>query len=559
MKLSLPIALAATAITTTAAAICKGIAPYSYTAAVQANAQFAPAIDELKKYSVATWYTDNGGDSIDALLAACPYDTPVIIVYGLPGKDCASGWSGGGNNQNTDQYKAWAQKLASKVGNRKVIYILEPDAIGLLSNNNCAVQNGYAGNLLAAKNILAANANAQIYADVAGWSTQANAVQALKNLGKLSGIAINTSNYKSTNEMVQACQSYSSQTGGLHCIIDTSRNFNGSPQNEWCNARSAGIGAPPTDQTGNSLVDYFLWLKVPGESDGQCHGQSSDAMIGPGAGQFFPDGFKSLWDQGYFVSRGAAKIGQAPAPAPVPAPISSQCATKANWDYSGNDLYSFGVQGSTDDQVHKCCSSCQSDSNCKAFTVAYNNCYLKHSTGSGGQSHNGGIAGTKSIGGASGGACGASEANTDYYGNDITRYAVSGDASSQASYCCDKCSATSGCAGYTINGGFCYMKSQMTNKFWSATAVSATRSGSASCGATEANTDYYGNDMSRFPVSGDANSQASYCCGKCTSTSGCAGFTINGGYCYIKSKLENKFWSNSAVSGRRLSSRLRRV
>ncbi|EQC39421.1 hypothetical protein SDRG_03624 [Saprolegnia diclina VS20] len=480
MKLSLTLALAAAAITTVSSAICKGLAPPSYTDAVKTNPQFAPAIDMIKQYPVANWYVDCGSDSINELMATCPNDTPVIIIYGLPQKDCASS-SSNGKNTNADQYKAWVQSLANKVGNRKVIYILEPNAIGLYSTGDgdkCAKKYGYQENLAAATSILAANSNAQIYADVAGWAFQEPAIKALKKigkLGKLTGIPINTSNYKQTVDMNQLCQSYSRQTGGLHCIIDTSRNFNGSPQNEWCNARSAGIGAPPTDKTGNPLVDYYLWLKVPGESDGQCVGQSSDSSAGPDAGLFFPDGFQRLWNQGYFVAGGAPKIGQAPAP--TPASSSSQCTI---------------------------------------------------------------------------------EANTDYYGNDLSRHPVSGDANSYVSVCCDKCSTTSGCAGFTINDGFCYLKSKLENKSSSKTAVSGSRS-SGSCGATEANTDYYGSDLTRHPVSGDVNNQARFCCDKCSATGGCAGFTVNDGFCYLKSKLENKIWSATAVSGSRSSSRLRRA
>nr|AIG55492.1 secreted protein [Thraustotheca clavata] len=469
MKLGLTLTLAASLASTAFAGICTGIAPSSYSAAVQSNSQFQPAIDELRKHPVATWYVDAGGDSIDQLLAACPNDTPVIVVYGLPGKDCASGWSGNGNNKNTNDYKGWVQNLANKVGNRQVIYILEPDAIGLISNNDCAAKNNYLTNLQAAKNILASNWNAKIYVDVAAWSDQGKAVSALKSLGNVAGIAINTSNYKKTSDMVQMCQTYSSATGGLHCIIDTSRNFNGSPQNEWCNAKSAGIGAPPTSNTGNWVVDYYLWLKVPGESDGQCYGQSSDALIGPAAGQFFAQDFQLLWDQGYFVANGAAKIGQGGGGS------NSQCSTKTNWDYYGNDLYSFGVQGSQSEQVSKCCSSCQSDNNCKAFTVAYNNCYLKWSTGENGYTLNGAIAGVKSGSAPGNSGCSGAQWNLDFYGNDMARYPVSGDTNSQTSFCCDKCSSTSGCAGYTINGGYCYIKSSTATSFWSPTAISGRR------------------------------------------------------------------------------------
>ncbi|HZU82336.1 MAG TPA: glycoside hydrolase family 6 protein [Polyangiaceae bacterium] len=41
----------------------------------------------------------------------------------------------------------------------------------------------------------------------------------------------------------------------------------------WCNPPGAGLGAQPTASTGNALVDAELWVKVPGESDGQCDAQ----------------------------------------------------------------------------------------------------------------------------------------------------------------------------------------------------------------------------------------------------------------------------------------------
>jgi endoglucanase len=38
----------------------------------------------------------------------------------------------------------------------------------------------------------------------------------------------------------------------------------------WCNPPSSGAGLRPTTATGNALVDAYLWVKTPGESDGQC-------------------------------------------------------------------------------------------------------------------------------------------------------------------------------------------------------------------------------------------------------------------------------------------------
>ena len=76
-----------------------------------------------------------------------------------------------------------------------------------------------------------------------------------------------------------------------HYVIDTSRNGNG-PNNmqtyanapydqpgsvistlasgNWCNPPGAGLGIRPTADTGQPLLDAYLWVKVPGESDGQC-------------------------------------------------------------------------------------------------------------------------------------------------------------------------------------------------------------------------------------------------------------------------------------------------
>jgi endoglucanase len=63
-------------------------------------------------------------------------------------------------------------------------------------------------------------------------------------------------------------------------VIDTSRNGNG-PGDDWCNPGGRAAGQRPTTDTGDPLVDAFLWIKRAGESDGPCNG-------GPAAGTFWP-------------------------------------------------------------------------------------------------------------------------------------------------------------------------------------------------------------------------------------------------------------------------------
>jgi endoglucanase len=88
-----------------------------------------------------------------------------------------------------------------------------------------------------------------------------------------------------------------------HFVIDTSRNGQGpwtpgahpaGDAQDWCNPPGRGLGQPPTADTGVPLVDAYLWVKIPGESDGQCTRWTTgplDPVRGiqdPAAGQWFP-------------------------------------------------------------------------------------------------------------------------------------------------------------------------------------------------------------------------------------------------------------------------------
>ncbi|XVJ64413.1 MAG: glycoside hydrolase family 6 protein [Sphingopyxis sp.] len=92
-------------------------------------------------------------------------------------------------------------------------------------------------------------------------------------------------------------------------VIDTSRNGQGSWQppagryadaEVWCNPPGRGLGRRPTLDSGNPYVDAFLWIKIPGESDGECHrGQGGPAdpergMTAPPAGSWFAQQAREL-------------------------------------------------------------------------------------------------------------------------------------------------------------------------------------------------------------------------------------------------------------------------
>jgi endoglucanase len=107
-------------------------------------------------------------------------------------------------------------------------------------------------------------------------------------------------------------QRYESLLGDLqptaHVVLDTSRNGQGpwapaagtsypDPQT-WCNPPGRGLGARPAAVPAPAfpLVDAYLWVKTPGQSDGQCNrgvaGTTTDPEWGgstdPAAGAWFP-------------------------------------------------------------------------------------------------------------------------------------------------------------------------------------------------------------------------------------------------------------------------------
>ncbi|GAB9472482.1 Endoglucanase a [Globisporangium polare] len=320
------------------------LSPISYAGAKQNYPESASAIAELEQHSIATWYSDRNGDYVATakqLVTTCPASSRLsVVVYGLPNKDCEARSSAAGSTvTNSEDYKRFIQSLVEIVGDRKALYVLEPDAVGLLAKvGGCGAQAGYRENLLLAIELLSANPNAEIYLDVGYWTlaypeSTARVAQVVKDLaavGRVKGITLNTSNFRNSAEMSELCSNFqvSIGTNALNCIVDTSRNYNGSPSTEWCNVRIAGIGSPPSSITGFSNLDYFMWIKPPGESDGQCDtgSHTADAMAGPEPGAFFNEGFKLLWNQGYFVKEfglpmitdGAAVFPATRTPAPMP-------------------------------------------------------------------------------------------------------------------------------------------------------------------------------------------------------------------------------------------------
>ncbi|XMN10253.1 glycoside hydrolase family 6 protein [Streptomyces griseobrunneus] len=211
--------------------------------------------------------------------AAAAGRTPVLVPYAVPDRDCGGASQGGAPDGAA--YDAWIREFAKGLGAGPAIVILEPDAIAL---SDCLTAGARAARFAslarAGATLRAANPKARVYFDGghSGWHPAPKQAAALRAAGVTTsgdGIFTNVANFRTTaDERAYARQVLAALGGpsGLGAVIDTSRNGNGAPPpGQWCDPQGRALGQTPTTRTGEDRIDAYLWVKLPGESDG-CSG-----------------------------------------------------------------------------------------------------------------------------------------------------------------------------------------------------------------------------------------------------------------------------------------------
>jgi endoglucanase len=206
---------------------------------------------------------------------------PVFVAYNIPQRDCGSYSAGGA--AGAEAYRKWISGFAAGLQGKQSIVILEPDA---LPGMDCLDAAGKASRIALIKDAVHAlkSNGALVYVDAghASWQSAETMATRLRqvDIAAADGFSLNVSNYQSNAANIAYGEKLSRLIGGKHFLIDTSRNGVGTTQ--WCNPRGQALGVAPTTNTGHPLVDAFLWIKQPGESDGTCGG-------GPRAGNWWTD------------------------------------------------------------------------------------------------------------------------------------------------------------------------------------------------------------------------------------------------------------------------------
>ncbi|SEE27689.1 endoglucanase [Streptomyces misionensis] len=311
----------------------------------------AAAMAAMASYPVAQWFTGtadpeqttNDMAKLQAK-AAMEKRVPVTVAYNVPGRDCSQYSAGGA--ATGEEYAAWVDALAKGIANHKTVVLLEPDGLALspaYCGGTADQQTARLAEINGAVNRLEQQPGTVVYLDAghSSWQPVGTMSKLLLDGGvaRAQGFFLNVSNYQTDSDLVRygtqvsKCVWYLRNTAGAqpsdcpdqwspaadadawyashvpadakltHFVIDSSRNGQGPwtptasypDAQEWCNPPGRGLGVRPTTDTGNALLDAYLWVKVPGESDGSCTRGTAGptdpeyGVVDPIAGAWWPD------------------------------------------------------------------------------------------------------------------------------------------------------------------------------------------------------------------------------------------------------------------------------
>ncbi|MFD8751453.1 glycoside hydrolase family 6 protein [Kitasatospora sp. NPDC059577] len=203
--------------------------------------------------------------------------TAVFVAYDIPHRDCGQYSAGGA--PDAAAYRSWITGVAQALGDRSAWVVLEPDAVAH-TLDTCGVKGDLAaeryGLLAFAVQELKKRPNVRVYVDAGnpGWAQDPDELAtALRKAGiaAADGFAVNVANFYDTDRNAAYGARLSAALGGKPFVVDTSRSGNGALGGDsWCNPPGRALGERPTADTGRPGVDAYLWIKNPGESDGDC-------------------------------------------------------------------------------------------------------------------------------------------------------------------------------------------------------------------------------------------------------------------------------------------------
>ena len=230
-------------------------------------------IAKIASHSSATWFggwsSGHGSFYADvrARVAEIVADgsLPVLVAYNIPHRDCGQYSGGGASPRGLRQLGAQPE-----TGHRETSCGRDPRAgrVGRPRLLSPARRRQRISLLRTAVRTLTSPPSISVYIDAGheSWHSSGTIAKRLRDvgIGRARGFALNVSNFYFTRDERAYGHRVSARVGGKPFVIDTSRNGRGpAPGRVWCNPPGRGLGQPATSDTGDSLVDAYLWVKLP--------------------------------------------------------------------------------------------------------------------------------------------------------------------------------------------------------------------------------------------------------------------------------------------------------
>ena len=248
------------------------------------------------------WFGRFSGDSLDPQrglddlrLRVCTFfadaerenSVPLVTTMRHTGRECNSRYQAGGVRED-DATKLWFDTFADAIGDSRVVIAYEPDSIGTIECLAPSRRDDRIELLRYGIDRLSQLPNATIYieATASDWKPVHDTASKLRRIGvhKVRGFMLNVTHYDWTAANIAYGRAVSRQLGGKHFIVNTASNGRGpvhfkrrvGSRNRTiainCHPLFRGLGPTPTTQTGDRLVDAFMWISRPGYSSGSCNG-----------------------------------------------------------------------------------------------------------------------------------------------------------------------------------------------------------------------------------------------------------------------------------------------
>ena len=244
----------------------------------------------------ATWLSESDSsvqraqEAVDS--ASAVGAMAVLVMYNVVDRDCEAKESAGGV-ENAEAYQELASDVAGAIGGTRSVMIVEPDALSL----DCGDLEGRV-EMIAGATRAFVEAGARVYIDAghSRWRSADTMAELLvgADIAAAAGFAINVSNFIDPTEAQTYGDSIVNEleklgVSNIGYIVDISRSGAEVPTGEFCNPAEARLGGGPTLNAASPNADGLLWIKPPGESDGECGIEGA-----PPAGEFWVEGFQAL-------------------------------------------------------------------------------------------------------------------------------------------------------------------------------------------------------------------------------------------------------------------------